>query len=417
MRNPFRNQHKEELGRAFGQLDIYYHEIRNTDRDSPELRRGIVAECDEAVANAPSARVLASVGNLDLEPGVFPLKENYQQEWEDLKQDLVEDDIQERLDVIDPLTGEQQATVEAEVYEDWNPVTANADELEHETVPPPADVTDIELTDEVSELGLPDPSELDFLEGNGPDLADSEPTAVDPQLSVDVESVTINDLEAVDPVSDQPDTTVALDAAGSAVALMEVGEPAVDESSLEGGQEESGGQALADASVAVDPSPDLGIDDSPASAEAVIDEPDPDALETGPSEATAEITDAVTDAVVEPPEPEVTEPADHLARPPADPHDEMTERWVDELRSGRHQQLCGAWEDTGFFGGHTECTLQVAKNTFNVDLGVLTDKYGQPFISEILRLNDHEQQSFKQIADYIEKTQLKERRRELEMER
>jgi hypothetical protein len=250
-----------------------------------------------------------------------------------------------------------------------------------------------------------------------PDVLEHEDGAGQAGPDVPGSDLDLSDLGPADSVVDQPDTAVALDTAGPAVALMEVDEPAVDGSSLEEGQEGPGGQALADDSVAADPSFDLGIDDSPASAEAVSDELGLDALETDPSEPTAEITDAVTDAVVEPPEPEVTEPADHLARPPADPHDEMTERWVDELRSGRHQQLCGAWEDTGFFGGHTECTLQVAKNTFNVDLGVLTDKYGQPFISEILRRNDHEQQSFKQIADYIEKTQLKERRRELEMER
>jgi hypothetical protein len=266
-----------------------------------------------------------------------------------------------------------------------------------------------ELADEVPpllDLEVADQNELDPLEDGAvePGLDENETTAaIDPQLSVDVELESVDD-EATDSVIDQPDAAVALDTAGPAVALMEVDEPEVDGSSLEEGQDELGEQALADDSVTADPSLDLGIDDSLT-------------LETEPSEPTAEIADAVTDAVVGPPEPEVAEPADNLARPPADPHDEMTERWVDELRSGRHQQLCGAWEDTGFFGGHTECTIQVAKNTFNVDLGELTDKYGQPFISEILRRNDHEQQSFKQIADYIEETQLKGRRRELEMDR
>jgi hypothetical protein len=282
-----------------------------------------------------------------------------------------------------------------------------------------SDTTELALADEVSpllDLEVADQNELDPLESEvvEPGLDGNESTAaVDPQLSVDVELETVDDDEVTDSVVDQPDTAVALDTAGSAVSLMEVDEPEVDGSSLEEGQDELGGQALADDSVATDPSVDLGIDDSVASTEPAIDEPEPDPTEAELLEPAAK----VADPIIENSEPEVTEPAAEVARPPADPHDEMTERWVDELRSGRHQQLCGSWEDTGFFGGHSECTIQVAKNTFNVDLGELTDKYGQPFISEILRLNDHEQQSFKRIADYIEETQLKGRRRELEMER
>jgi hypothetical protein len=320
----------------------------------------------------------------------------------------------------------------AEVAEDRDQGAVDPDGLEHEDgagqagpdVPVPdldlSDTTELALADGVPplpDLEVAEQNELDPLEDEVVELGlgESEPTAtVDPQLSVDVELETaVDDLETTDSVVDQPDTTVALDTAGPAVALMEVDEPDVDESSLEEGQDELGGQALADDSVATDPRVDLGIDDSVASTEPAIDEPEPDPTETELSELAVE----VADPVIGDPEPEVTEPAAEVARPPADPHDEMTERWVDELRSGRHQQLCGAWEDTGFFGGHSECTIQVAKNTFNVDLGELTDRYGQPFISEILRRNDHEHQSFKRIADYIEETQLKGRRRELEMER
>jgi hypothetical protein len=304
----------------------------------------------------------------------------------------------------------------AEVTEDGDQGAIDPDGPEHRdgaeqaslADPDLSDTTELALTDEVPplpDLEVADQNELDLLEDGAvePGLDENETTAaVDPQLSLDS-------------VIDQPDAAVALDTAGPTVALMGVDEPEVDGSSLEEGQDDPGGQALADDSVATDPSVDLGIDDSVASTEPAIDEPEPDPTETELSELAVE----VAAPVIENPEPEVTESADHLARPPADPHDEMTERWVDELRSGRHQQLYGAWEDNefGWFGGHAECVLQVAKNTFNVDLGVLTDRYGQPFISEILRRNDHEQQSFKQIADYIEETQLKGRRRELEMER
>lgn len=308
-----------------------------------------------------------------------------------------------------------EAGREAEVTEDEDRGAVDSDGSEHEDstgqaslAVPDLDLSGTETTELADKvpplLGLEvaDQNELDLLEDEAVEPgADSEPTAaVDPQLNVGVELETVDDLGVTDSAFDQSDTAVALDTDESA-ALMEVDEPEVDESSLEEGQEDPEGQALTNDSVTADPSLALGIDDSLASTEAVIDELEPGSLATELTEPAAEVTD----------------PADHLARPPADPHDEMTERWVDELRSGRHQQLCGSWEDTGFFGGHSECTLQVAKNTFNVDLGELTDRYGQPFISEILRRNDHEQQSFKRIADYIEKTQLKERRRELEMER
>jgi hypothetical protein len=119
MRNPFRNPHKEALGRAFGQLDIYTYEIKNTEHDYPGLRRELLDECDQAVANAPSARELASVGNLELEPDVFPTRENYQAEWEEFKLDLFEEELDERLEAIDPLTREDADAVRESVAEEF----------------------------------------------------------------------------------------------------------------------------------------------------------------------------------------------------------------------------------------------------------------------------------------------------------
>jgi hypothetical protein len=136
----------------------------------------------------------------------------------------------------------------------------------------------------------------------------------------------------------------------------------------------------------------------------------------------------------EPPEPEVADqeptatvyvgveviPCDDTRAPsgPVKDRDDLTERWVDELRNGGHRQAHGTWEDRGVFGGKSECTLQVAINTYDIPLGELRDKYGDRFIGEVLTRNDIELQSFDQIADYIERTQLsRSRRKEMEMER
>jgi hypothetical protein len=124
VKNPFRNPHKEALGHAFGQLDIYYAEVRNTERDYPGLRSEIVKECDQAVANAPSAKMLASTGNLELDPDVFPTRENYQAEWEEFKLDLLEEELDERLEAIDPLTREDADAIRESVAEEFK------DELE-----------------------------------------------------------------------------------------------------------------------------------------------------------------------------------------------------------------------------------------------------------------------------------------------
>lgn len=77
---------------------------------------------------------------------------------------------------------------------------------------------------------------------------------------------------------------------------------------------------------------------------------------------------------------------------------ELARKWIAELRSGRHEQVCGAWED-----GTRECTIQVARNTFRMSYENLEDKFGERFLNEILHRNDRLQQPFRQIANFMEK--------------
>jgi hypothetical protein len=132
----------------------------------------------------------------------------------------------------------------AEVTEDGDQGAVDPDVLEHEDgagqagpdVPGPdldlSDTTESALADEVPpllDLEIADQNELAPLEDEAvePGLDENEPTAaVDPQLGLDVELETaVDDLGVTDSVVDQPDTAVALDTAGPAVALMEVDEP------------------------------------------------------------------------------------------------------------------------------------------------------------------------------------------------
>lgn len=82
--------------------------------------------------------------------------------------------------------------------------------------------------------------------------------------------------------------------------------------------------------------------------------------------------------------------------------------WADELRSGDHKQVHGAWEATvpHFFSKDEkeECTLQVAVNTFDVTVQDIRNAYGSQFVGDILQRNDIECQSFDRIAKHIEKT-------------
>jgi hypothetical protein len=164
------------------------------------------------------------------------------------------------------------------------------------------------------------------------------------------------------------------------------------------------------------------LDVAPAT---VVSEPEVEEPVTVVEAPTPELE--ATDPEVADPEPNATVyveveviPCDDTRAPsgPVKDRDDLTERWVDELRNGGHRQAHGTWEDRGVFGGKSECTLQVAINTYDIPLGELRDKYGDRFIGEVLTRNDIERQSFDQIADYIERTQLsRSRRKEMEMER
>jgi hypothetical protein len=108
----------------------------------------------------------------------------------------------------------------AEVTTDGDQGAVDPNGPEHEDSTKASPLLDLEVADQ---------NELDPLEDEAvePGLDENEPTAaVDPQLSLDVELETaVDDPEATGSVIDQPDTAVALDTAGPAVALMEVDEP------------------------------------------------------------------------------------------------------------------------------------------------------------------------------------------------
>jgi hypothetical protein len=95
---------------------------------------------------------------------------------------------------------------------------------------------------------------------------------------------------------------------------------------------------------------------------------------------------------------------------------QLTKDWIKELRSGRHKQCHGTWEEPGTWGGAKECTIQVAKNTFGMSLDDVKDTYGHNFVNEILYRNDVRNQSFDEIAKFIDRTQLQGRSTELERE-
>jgi len=93
---------------------------------------------------------------------------------------------------------------------------------------------------------------------------------------------------------------------------------------------------------------------------------------------------------------------------------QFAKAWIQELRSGRHRQCHGAWEEPGAFGGVSECTIQVAKNEFGVTLDEVQRTYGHGLVNDILYRNDVEGQSYRTISNFMENTLLKGRHRELE---
>ena len=94
-----------ELGWAFGQLDIYMAEVRDTDRDYPELFPHIIDRIDRLVETAPLSAIDEHIGFYDDE---FPAttRQEYIDAWQQCKDDLVDRMVEERLDEIDPLTNE-----------------------------------------------------------------------------------------------------------------------------------------------------------------------------------------------------------------------------------------------------------------------------------------------------------------------
>lgn len=88
--------------------------------------------------------------------------------------------------------------------------------------------------------------------------------------------------------------------------------------------------------------------------------------------------------------------------------------WVDELRSGRHRQSFGQWEQTGMFGCTKECTVQVGKNVLGMELEEMNATFGAGFIGQAVVRNDMERRSFEEQADFIERTQIEGREPELE---
>lgn len=93
---------------------------------------------------------------------------------------------------------------------------------------------------------------------------------------------------------------------------------------------------------------------------------------------------------------------------------QFAKAWISELRSGRHRQCHGAWEESSPFGGVSECTIQVAKNEFGVSLDEIQRTFGHGLVNDVLYQNDVEGKSYRHISDFMEDTLLKGRRRELD---
>lgn len=291
----------------------------------------------------------------------------------------VDDDVEEK----DPDDTESPAPDTIDVADDVPTVTEPLEaELVEETPPPddpeskPADSVELEVLD--AELVDDEPSEVTVPEVDTAEVPEVEPADPEPEpVVVDV------------PELDTPevDTTAA----------VVVEEPTVNEPAV----------------VCEEPTPELDATELDAS------DPEPhDTVFTDPETPEVETVEAVTVEVEVEPAPGNS---DRGPTGPVKDRDDLTERWLDELRSGKHRQTHGAWEnynEGGLFGGKSECTIQVAINTFDIPLGELRNKYGERFVGDVLYKNDVEMQSFKQIADFIERTQLsRSRQKELEMER
>ncbi|MGH3828561.1 MAG: hypothetical protein ACRDQX_15535, partial [Pseudonocardiaceae bacterium] len=75
------------------------------------------------------------------------------------------------------------------------------------------------------------------------------------------------------------------------------------------------------------------------------------------------------------------------------------ETWTKELRGGNHTQIHGAW--TG--PGGEECSVEVGKNVLGLSETGMRHEFGDPLINGVLHRNDVKEQSFRQIARYVDR--------------
>jgi hypothetical protein len=349
-----------ELSKAFGQLDIYDNVIKGsgTERDDPGWRQAIIDRIDELVAEAPLSAVDEYIGAHEDEwPATT--RQDYIDAWEDIKAEWAEDEVQERLDGIDPLTSED-VTLEATGDAAADPIDeSDGSSLGATTVTPELELDDAEL------------------------VAEPEPTG--PELALDTSEVA---LEVTDPelAADEQQLDEPADE-------TELAEPELDADILQGGAEVVAEQELPELTVV---EPELAV----VEPGVTVSEPGLDTVsyEQGPAPTswwgskTQQVKGWTGDKY------------------------QLTKDWIKELRSGRHKQCHGAWEEPGTWGGAKECTIQVAKNTFGMSLSDVKDTYGHNFVNEILYRNDVQNQSFDDIAKFIDRTQLQGRAVELERE-
>jgi hypothetical protein len=286
------------------------------------------------------------------------------------------------------LTGRSlDRAVEVDDVEETDPDETDADETESpapdttdvaDDVPTVTEPLEAELVEETPPPDDPEskPADSVELEVLDAELVDDEP---DEPAEVTIPEVDTAEVPEVEPADPEPEPVVVevpeldiTEVDTTAAAVVE--EPAVDEPAV----------------VCEAPTPEL-------------DASDPEPNDTDTPEVVTYQTTAVEVEVI----------------PGNKDRDDLTVQWVKELRSGEHRQVRGAWQGPGtFFAGKSECTLQVAINTCDISLGELKNKYGERFVGDVLNRNDIEGQSFEQIADYIERTQLsRSRQKELEMER
>jgi len=261
----------------------------------------------------------------------------------------------------------------------------------------------------------------------------------------------------------QSDGTVTVDELGAAPVELDepdpVAEPNTPELEVQGESQQGSDPSLGidDAELHVEPEaaepglvpaaltleipePELAVD------EQELDGPDSDDTPDDDTDQATQPADDLTEPTVVEPELEVTEPGPwetDLDTPGPEPSSPTSwfgtskqwvrdragdvtswagdraakaKLWVDELRSGKHRQSFGQWEETGAFGCTKECTVQVGKNVLGMDLAEMNATFGANFIGQAVVRNDRERRSFDEQADFVEHTHL-EGRSEPELEK